>query len=88
MNEGITLFLVLLGCSDDLSQCRRIEAEPQTYVSATACIGAQDGALLTRAAQAADYPTVVADCLTARQFAAIRDATVDLNRAHPFGEAR
>ena len=78
---GVTmgLFMILFGCSDDLTACERIEAAPTTYVSAADCRARQANMLLSPAATSADYPTIVARCLSAAQVAAIGSAPVDLN---------
>ncbi|MET0370218.1 MAG: hypothetical protein ABW039_02455 [Sphingobium sp.] len=80
MDPAAGLFLILLGCSDDLSDCRRIPAEPTVYVSATSCQGDHETALLSKTAITADYPTIIADCVTGQQLASLSDKPVDFRR--------
>jgi len=74
------LVLVLFGCSDDLAACERIQAEPVTYVSASDCEEQQARVLQSRAAMSADYPTVVANCVSAKHYAAIGTKPINLNK--------
>lgn len=78
MSDIAVFFLVLFGCPDDLSQCRRLPVAPVQSVSAVACEGQIETALLYRGATA-DYPTVIADCLSGAQFAALSGGPVDLS---------
>ena len=80
MDPATAIVLVLFGCSDDLSQCRRVpRQELVSYASYGNCEAQQDSVLSGRAAMAADYPTVAVKCLSMRQLASL-GATVDLNR--------
>jgi hypothetical protein len=83
MSATVGLFLVLFGCSDDMSACQRIEAVPTVYVSETLCQGDQRSALMSKAAMSADYPSVVAQCVTGKQLAAYGDGPVDLRKGVP-----
>lgn len=65
------LFLVLFGCSDGLAICERLPAEPTTFVSLPDCRLQEASILRSRAASAADYPSVVAKCMSAAQLAAM-----------------
>ena len=79
MDMATGLFLVLLGCTDDLSACQRIEVAPTVYVSATTCSSDHARALMSKAAMSADYPTIIADCMTGKQLAALGKGAVDLS---------
>jgi hypothetical protein len=78
-----SLFLVLFGCSDDMAACDRLPAPPITFVSMTDCRGQEATALMSRAAQMADYPTVVTRCMTGAQLAAIRTGRQNLAMPSP-----
>jgi hypothetical protein len=77
------LFLVLFGCSDDMAACDRLPAAPVTFVSMTDCRGQEAAALASRAAQIADYPTVVARCMSGAELAAIRTGHLNLAKPSP-----
>lgn len=87
MNGIAAFFLVMFGCSDDLSQCRQLPVEPVRHVSATECEGGIDTALLYRGATA-DYPTIIADCMSGRQLAALQGGAVDFSKPVPVLIAR
>lgn len=80
MSAVASLVLVLFGCSDDLAACERIQAEPMTYVSASDCEAQQARVLQSRAAMIADYPTVVANCVSAKHYAAMGTKPINLNK--------
>ena len=80
MSAVAGLVLVLFGCSDDLAVCERIQAEPVTYVSASDCEAQQASMRQSRAAMSADYPTVVANCVSAKHYAAMGSKPVNLNK--------
>ena len=80
MSAVAGLVLVLFGCSDDLAVCERIQADPVTYVSASDCEAQQASILQSRAAMSADYPTVVANCVSAKHYAAMGSRSVNLNK--------
>lgn len=63
-----------------MSACDRIPAEPVVHVSANACQSDQRWAFMSKAAMSADYPTVVANCVTGKQLASIGFRTIDLRR--------
>ncbi len=82
MEHAAAIVLVLFGCSDDLSQCQRLpRQELVSYASFGGCEAGQPAALGSEAALAADYPTVVVQCMSMRQLAAL-GRTVDLNHFH------
>lgn len=87
MNGIAAFFLVMFGCSDDLSQCRQLPVEPVRHVSATECDSQIDTALMYRAATA-DYPTIIADCMSGRQLAALQGGAVDFSKPVPVLLAR
>jgi hypothetical protein len=55
--------LVLFGCADDGTSCRRLAMEPERYVSKALCEADQESALQCETALRSDYPTVVSRCL-------------------------
>lgn len=76
-----TLFaLALFACSDDGTECKRLETPVQTYETRASCNAQVDSALDTEAARKAGAPTVYAQCLTGRQLASMGQGTVDLTR--------
>lgn len=80
MTNPIALLLVLFGCNDDLSQCERISVEAVTYLSTNACRNQQSVALKSNSTKGADYPTVVAYCLTPDQVAGMGSKNVNLSK--------
>jgi hypothetical protein len=87
MNGIAAFFLVMFGCSDDLSQCRQLPVEPVSHVSAQTCEGEIDTALMYRGATA-NYPTIIADCLSGKQLAALQGGAVDFSKPVPVLIAR
>lgn len=87
MNEIAAFFLVMFGCSDDLSQCRQLPVEPVRHVSASNCDAQIDTALMYRGATA-DYPTIIADCLSGKQLVALQGGPVDFSKPVPVLIAR
>jgi hypothetical protein len=78
--SGMMFALALLGCTDDGSACQRLAAPEQTYESRVECLAAQNTALESDAAMAADYPSVFAQCLTRSQLSQLGDGPIDLRR--------
>jgi hypothetical protein len=59
-----TIFaLVLFGCTDDGTACRRLATQAEQYSAQALCEAAQDNALQSEVALRSDYPTVVSRCL-------------------------
>jgi hypothetical protein len=88
MDGALTLFMVLFGCSDDMSQCQRIDGPPTSFASASICNAQEPAALATKEAMSADYPTIIARCLSGKQLAALDNRTIDLSepsRRPPVG---
>jgi len=69
MGPGIFL-IAILGCGDSDSPCRQVKLLGTPYQSRAECLAATDSALAKNAD--APYPTVVAQCLAARQAASFR----------------
>jgi hypothetical protein len=67
--SGMMFALALFGCADDGSACERLASPAQAYESRMECMAAQNGALDSDAAAAANFPSVFAQCLTRSQAA-------------------
>lgn len=78
--SGMLFALALFGCTDDGSACQRLAATEQTYESRVECLAAQSSALDTDTAMAADYPSVIAQCMTNAQLARVGHGTVDIRK--------
>lgn len=61
--------LLLFGCSDDGSACQRLAAQPKYYDSQVMCEADVDFALSSEVSLRADYPSVVAKCVPAKEIA-------------------
>lgn len=72
--------LLLFGCSDDGSACRQLAAQPKHYDSQAMCEADVDLALSSELSLRADYPSVVAKCVPAREIA-LRETSAGGNRA-------
>lgn len=82
MDQVAAIVLVMFGCSDDMSQCQRLpQQELVSYASFGNCEAQQPDALGAPAALAADYPTVVVQCMSMKQLASL-GRTIDLNHFH------
>jgi hypothetical protein len=79
MDGALTLFLVIFGCSDDMSQCQRIDAPPTSFASASICNARESAALATKEAMSLDYPTIIARCVSGQQLAAFGNRPIDLS---------
>ena len=73
--------LLLFGCSDDGSACQQLTAQPKYYDSAVVCEADIDFALQSDVSLRADYPSVIAKCVPAKEMAALERGTVDLRDA-------
>ena len=80
MDGALTLFLVIFGCSDDMSRCQRIDTPPTTFASASICNSQEPAALVTKEAMSADYPTIIARCVNGKQLAAWGLKTIDMSK--------
>jgi len=80
--SGMLFALALFGCADDGSSCQRLATTEQAYESRVECMAAQNGALASDAASAADFPSVFAQCLTRSQLATLSHGTVDLRKVN------
>lgn len=74
--------LALFACTDDGTACERLQTPVETYATRAQCSAQLDEALDTDAARKAEAPTVYAQCLTARQMAAIGTGTIDLTKVN------
>ena len=66
MGPGIFL-IAIMGCGDGDAQCQQVRLLDTRYQSRHECLAASEGALIQNAN--VDYPTVVAQCVDARQAA-------------------
>lgn len=61
--------LLLFGCNDDGSACQQLAGQPRYYDSRVMCEADVDVALSSEASLRADYPSVVAKCVPAKEVA-------------------
>jgi hypothetical protein len=69
MGPGIFL-IAILGCGDSDASCRTVRLLDAPYRTRAECLAASEAALAKNAD--APYPTIVAQCLPARQAASFR----------------
>ncbi len=69
MGPGIFL-IAIMGCGEGDSACRQVRLLDTQFQSRVECVAASEQAL-TRNTDV-DYPTVIAQCVTARQAAAFK----------------
>ncbi|KTR84284.1 hypothetical protein [uncultured Novosphingobium sp.] len=79
--SGMLFALALFGCTDDGSACQRLGSTEQTYESRVECLAAQRTALDSEAAMEADYPSILAQCMTRSQLARIGHGPVNIRKA-------
>jgi hypothetical protein len=72
--------LALFGCSDDATLCERPSDKAQDYASQAKCEMASEQAFDSELAGRADYPTVIARCMTRPELAKLGGRPVDLSR--------
>jgi len=72
--------LALFGCSDDATLCERLADKAQDYASQAKCEMAFEQAFDSEVARRADYPTVIARCMTRPELAKLGGRPVDLSR--------
>lgn len=80
--SGSLFALALFACSDDGTACERLQAPVEAYATRAQCSAQLDEALDTDAARKAEAATVYAQCLTARQMAAIGKGVIDLTKVN------
>jgi hypothetical protein len=69
MGPGIFL-IAIMGCGDGDAPCRQVRLLDAPYQSRAECMAASEGALVQNAN--VDFPTVVAQCVPARQAASLK----------------
>lgn len=71
--------LLLFGCSDDGSACQQLAAtQPRYYDSRIVCEADVDVALQSDVSLRADYPSVIARCVPAKELSMLERGTIDL----------
>ena len=72
--------LALFGCSDDATVCERISTDLPRYETQVACNIAAETAVMSEEAMRADFPTVIAECVTEGALLAMSDGVIDLTQ--------
>jgi hypothetical protein len=80
MGPGIFL-IAIMGCGDGDAPCQQVRLLDTRYQSRAECVAASEAALLANAN--VDYPSVVAQCLTARQAASFRLRADEVRKPGP-----
>jgi len=78
MSASAAFALILFGCSDDGTECRRLAYPVEGFATAAHCEAKVDAALTSEMADRADAPTVIARCLDKARQARIGAGPVDL----------
>ena len=66
MMTGLAYALILMGCSDDMSQCREVATDTRFSATLRECEKAQSDALRSETAMEIDYPVVATKCVAGR----------------------
>ena len=66
MMTGLAYALILMGCSDDMSQCREVATDTRFSATLRECEKAQPDALRSETAMEIDYPVVATKCVAGR----------------------
>ena len=72
--------LALFGCSDDAMLCERLSGMAQDFTSRTHCEMSIEAAFETDIARRADFPTIIARCMTRAELAKLGNRPVDLSK--------
>ena len=80
--SSMVVALVLFGCADDGSLCERLATQPRYYESRVLCEAEVGMALQSDVALRADYPLVVARCVSSGALAALDRGWLDPSPVH------
>ena len=85
--SGLIYALALFGCSDDATVCERLVDQSKMFESRVACRMETVTALESDLSLRADYPTVIARCLSRAQLVKLDGKQVDLSRSAALATA-
>jgi hypothetical protein len=80
MGPGIFL-IAIMGCGEGNSDCQQVRLLDTHFESKADCMAASEGALMQNSN--VEYPTVVAQCVSARQAASFRVGAAEVQRPEP-----
>jgi hypothetical protein len=79
--SGLMFALALFGCSDDATYCERLAGKAQLFETRAQCETALEPALESDLVLSADYPSVIADCMSSKELARLGKGPFDLTLA-------
>ncbi|HKX80184.1 MAG TPA: hypothetical protein VJM34_16850 [Novosphingobium sp.] len=85
--SGLVYALALFGCSDDATVCERLNDTVKTFESRIACEMETASAIDSDLALRADFPTVIAQCMSQGLLTKLEGKQIDLSRGAALASA-